>query len=110
MRDAAGELADRFHAGALVDLVLQRALAGGLKHVDDCGLGVALRLLDGRHVEPAPALDIAGKRSVERRDLTLALGRQPDPSGQRVAVGLRHRRRDRAGLARLFHASPEQPP
>ncbi len=104
VRDAAGELADRFHAGALVDLVLQRALAGGLEHIDDGGLGVALLLLDRRDVEAAVALAAAGQARIDRRDLALPGGGLADRAFQRLAVALRHRGEDRAAVPSPFLA------
>ena len=44
VRDAAGELADRLHLLLLRELVLQRALLGGLERIDDRGFAVALAL------------------------------------------------------------------
>ena len=98
VRDAAGELADRLHLRALVDLVLQRALVGGLEHVDDGGLGVALVLLDRRDVEAAIALAVAGERRVDRRDLALARRR---PGGSRLRAARGRARTPTARIERL---------
>src|SRR5262252_3013621 len=45
VRDIAREPPDRLHLLLLIDLVLQRALLGGLERVDDGGLALALRLI-----------------------------------------------------------------
>jgi hypothetical protein len=99
VRDAAGELADRFHPGALVDLVLQRTLAGDLEHIDDRGLGVAVLLLDRRHVEAAVTLAAAAQAGVDRRDLALSGGGLADRAFQGLAVALGHGGEDRAAVA-----------
>src|SRR3954452_12758965 len=99
MRDAAGELADRFHPRALVDLVLQRALASDLEHIDDRGLGVAVLLLDRRHVETAVALAAAAQAGVDRGDLALSGGGLADRGFQGFAVALWHGGEDRTPVA-----------
>ena len=96
VRDAAGELADRLHAGALVDLVLQRALAGGFERVDDGGFRIALVVLDRGDVEARPAVVAAGQRGVDRRDLALPLGGSADRGLERLAVALGDDGQDRA--------------
>ncbi len=99
MRDAAGELADRFHSRALIDLVLQRALAGDLEHIDDRGLGIAVLLLDRRHVKAAVALAAAAQAGVDRRDLALSGSGLADRTFQGLAVALGHSGEDRAAVA-----------
>ncbi len=83
VRDAAGELADRLHLLRLVDLVLQRAPLGGLQHVDDGGLGVALVLLHRGDEELAPALLGAVEHRLDRRDIALPFGGLVDRRDQR---------------------------
>ena len=97
VRDAAGELADRLHLLLLGDLVLERALLGGLERVDDRGLLVALLLvLDRGDVEAGEALARAGERGVDRRDLALPFRRLADRGFERGAVALGDDREDRA--------------
>jgi len=50
VRDIAREAPDGLHLLLLVDLVLEGALLGGLKRVDDGGLALALRLVLDRRV------------------------------------------------------------
>ena len=97
VRDAAGELADRFHPSALIDLVLQRALAGGLEHIDDRGLGVAVLLLDRRNVEAPVALAAAAQAGVDRRDLALSGGGLADRAFQAARGRARTQRRGSSG-------------
>ena len=99
--DAAGQLADRFHLLGLVALVLGDALAGGVEHVDDRGLGLAVVLLDRRDVEAAPALVGAAEGCLDRRNLALASGRALDRGIQRLAVAFGDDGQDRAALGVL---------
>ena len=86
VRDAAGELADHVHLLRLVDLVLQRAPLGGLQHIDDGGLGLALVLLDRGDEELPPALLGAVEHRLDRRDIALPLGGLVDRRDQQIAV------------------------
>ena len=106
--DAAGKLADRFHLLGLIALVLGDALARGVEHVDDGGLGLAVVLLDRRDVEAAPALAVAAERGLDRSNLALARGRAPDCGRQRPAVALRHDGEDGAAFG-VLEGSREQP-
>ncbi len=95
VRDAAGELADHVHLLRLVDLVLERSPLGGLQHVDDGGLGLALVFLDRGDEELTPALLGAIEHRLDRRDVALPLGRLVDGRDQQVAVAGVDRPEDR---------------
>ena len=97
VRDAAGELADHVHLLRLVDLVLQRAPLGGLEHVDDRGLGLALVLLHRRDEELAPALPCAFQHHLDRRDVALPFGGLVDRRDQKFAVARIDGAEDRFG-------------
>ena len=116
VRDAAGELADRLHLLRLGELVLERALLGGLERIDDRRLVVALLLLDRGDVETGEALARTGERGIDRRDLALPVGgaggsRLRAPARSRsatterierssVPLALEHRLEQRARTAR----------
>ena len=108
VRDAAGELADRFHLLLLLHPVLERALGGGLERVDDGGLAVALGLIDRRDEERRPALGLRQRR-LDRRDVALAGGGLADRGLQRGPVALGHHRIDRAvvAFAQIFEGGDE---
>ena len=100
VRDAAGELADHVHLLRLVDLVLQRAPLGGLQHVDDGGLGLALVFLDRGDEELSPPLPGAFQHRLDRRDIALPLRGLVDGRDQQVAIARIDRSEDRlAGRA-----------
>ncbi len=67
VRDAAGELADRFHLLLLAHLMLQRPLLGDVDDVDDHHLAAAGALGHRIDEEAAGAQALAGKRRVDRR-------------------------------------------
>ena len=97
VRDVAGEPPDRLHLLLLIDLVLERALLGGLERVDDRRLPVALLLvLDGGDEEARKALARAGERGVDRGDLALPFRRLSDRGFERAAVALGDDGEDRA--------------
>ena len=93
-----------------VELVLQRALLGGLDAVDDCRLVVAHLLLDRGDVEAGIALARTGERGIDRRDLALLVGCLAQRRLQRGPVALGHHRQDGAavGTVALEHRA-EQP-
>ena len=86
VRDAAGELADHVHLLRLVDLVFQRAPLGGLQHVDDRSLGLALVFLDRGDEELPPALLGALQHRLDRGDITLPVRCAVDRGDQQAAI------------------------
>ena len=96
VRDAAGELADRLHLLALDEILLERALLGGVEGEDGRARAlVALRI--GRRDEEARRTRGARRlqRDVERGDLALALGGRLDRRAQGGAIALGDQVEDR---------------
>ena len=89
VRDAAGEAADRLHLLLLRELVLQRALLGGVERVDDRGFLIALLFLDRGDKEAGGAIAGAVEGGIDRRDLPLpaAAWRNAVSSSGAVALG-----------------------
>ena len=89
MRDAAGELADRLHLLALREILLQRALLGGVEREDRRARALVAARIGGRDEEArrtrrARALE----RGVDRGDVALALRGGGDRVAQGGAVAL----------------------
>ncbi len=86
--DAAGELADRLHLLALREVLLQRALLGGVEREHDgAGAFVAMRVRGGDE-EARRAGALALQRDVDGRDVALAFARCGDRLTQRRAIAL----------------------
>ena len=96
VRDAAGELADGLHLLALDQVLLERALLGGVEGEDGCaralvGLRIGRRDEEARRTRGARRL----QQHVERSDVALALGGGLDRSAQGGAIALGDQVEDR---------------
>ena len=108
VRDAAGELADRLHLLALREILLQRALLGGVEREDGRARALVAARIGGRDEEARRARrPRALERDVERRDLALALGGRRDrrAQGRVIALGDKAKIDSRPLAASLFSAA-----
>ena len=88
MRDAAGELADGLHLLALREILLQRALLGGVEREDDGAGGFARLRLGGRDEEARGARGVADQGEIDGRDIGRAFARRRYGGAQRGMVAI----------------------